>query len=452
MGGAISAIAALFQSDVPTRLFKACAENKANDVRTLLPRDADVDTFREPDTGLTLLMVCAKSNAVDAARVLFDHPRPAEVNLCHPQWRTTALMFAAGWGSALMVRLLLERGADASLVSLSGMTALDHARKENMVEAARCIEASVALFQGQMLLERSTPFQLLSGLVMGAKAKERMRDRAGGNWQTVFVTVIELGEHSEVAVFASALAAAPERAFCAKDLQLGPVKRAGDVVALEVEMRRGTKPAKDEAAVPIARLRATAGDVKKVRFGSADPVAVDRLMRALARFAPAGAAPLPAGALPSTPTSPSPRRRTAPLPPAAWACSRCTLLNEGGRSTCDACGFSSSPAEASRALPEPPSARVVAVATAPVARGLVPHDSFLCPLTADVLRDPVICLDGYSYERSAIEAYFRSGRMRSPVTGKELPATTMVSNESLKAAIRAWQASLEDVPTAVALT
>jgi len=174
-------------------------------------------------------------------------------------------------------------------------------------------------------------------------------------------------------------------------------------------------------------------------------VAVDRLMRALARFAPAA---LPAGALPSTP---SPRRRAAPLPPPAWTCSRCTLLNEGGRSTCDACGFSPADADASHALPpEPlPSARVVALA--PVARGLVPHDSFLCPLTADVLRDPVICLDGYSYERSAIEAYFRSGRMRSPVTGKELPATTMVSNESLKAAIRAWQASLDDVPTAVAL-
>jgi hypothetical protein len=44
-------------------------------------------------------------------------------------------------------------------------------------------------------------------------------------------------------------------------------------------------------------------------------------------------------------------------------------------------------------------------------------DEFLCPITFNIMSDPVIAEDGYSYERSAIEDWFARGETISPKTG-----------------------------------
>merc|ERR1719387_2257574 len=38
--------------------------------------------------------------------------------------------------------------------------------------------------------------------------------------------------------------------------------------------------------------------------------------------------------------------------------------------------------------------------------GTASFDVFLCPITHDAMRDPVICQDGYTYERQAITDWF----------------------------------------------
>ena len=51
--------------------------------------------------------------------------------------------------------------------------------------------------------------------------------------------------------------------------------------------------------------------------------------------------------------------------------------------------------------------------------GPIPPD-FICPITQEIMRDPVIALDGHSYERDAITQWFARGRIKSPLTGAQL--------------------------------
>ncbi len=63
-------------------------------------------------------------------------------------------------------------------------------------------------------------------------------------------------------------------------------------------------------------------------------------------------------------------------------------------------------------------------------------DSFHCPLTMEVMRDPVITADGQSYERAEIESWFALGKRMSPLTGAELPSTHLTPNIALRNAIQ----------------
>eukprot|EP00240_Pyramimonas_obovata_P003772 CAMPEP_0118940546 /NCGR_PEP_ID=MMETSP1169-20130426/31720_1 /TAXON_ID=36882 /ORGANISM="Pyramimonas obovata, Strain CCMP722" /LENGTH=361 /DNA_ID=CAMNT_0006885067 /DNA_START=143 /DNA_END=1225 /DNA_ORIENTATION=+ len=71
------------------------------------------------------------------------------------------------------------------------------------------------------------------------------------------------------------------------------------------------------------------------------------------------------------------------------------------------------------------------------------EDSFICPITQEVMREPVICIgDGHSYEKAAIQAWFhKSGNHTSPLTGRELAGTELelVPNFALRSAIEASQ-------------
>lgn len=60
---------------------------------------------------------------------------------------------------------------------------------------------------------------------------------------------------------------------------------------------------------------------------------------------------------------------------------------------------------------------------------------FLCPITHDVMTDPVVSADGYTYEREAIARWFESSR-KSPVTGQTLPHTDLVPNQSVRTLLK----------------
>lgn len=68
-------------------------------------------------------------------------------------------------------------------------------------------------------------------------------------------------------------------------------------------------------------------------------------------------------------------------------------------------------------------------------------DEFLCPITRELMRDPVIAADGYSYEREAIESWIHTKNRSSPMTNLPLLTTLLTPNHTLKMAISRWKTS-----------
>ncbi|NXU53948.1 WSDU1 protein, partial [Turnix velox] len=65
-------------------------------------------------------------------------------------------------------------------------------------------------------------------------------------------------------------------------------------------------------------------------------------------------------------------------------------------------------------------------------------DEFLCPITRELMKDPVIAADGYSYEKDAIESWISSKRRSSPMTNLPLPSAVLTPNRTLRMAISRW--------------
>lgn len=47
-------------------------------------------------------------------------------------------------------------------------------------------------------------------------------------------------------------------------------------------------------------------------------------------------------------------------------------------------------------------------------------DAYICPITSEMMSDPVSTSDGFTYEREAILEWLRSGNTTSPLTGAVL--------------------------------
>ena len=65
-----------------------------------------------------------------------------------------------------------------------------------------------------------------------------------------------------------------------------------------------------------------------------------------------------------------------------------------------------------------------------------PFRHFLCPITLGIMSDPVIAMDGSTYERAAIEKHI-GGRatFRSPKTGTTVDASPLIPNNDLRSHI-----------------
>lgn len=69
---------------------------------------------------------------------------------------------------------------------------------------------------------------------------------------------------------------------------------------------------------------------------------------------------------------------------------------------------------------------------------------FLCPMTQSIMKDPVITVDGTTYERCAIEEHFRQQRLlgviflTDPITDTVIINTELIPNLAIKFAIDYW--------------
>ena len=66
----------------------------------------------------------------------------------------------------------------------------------------------------------------------------------------------------------------------------------------------------------------------------------------------------------------------------------------------------------------------------------IPNE-FLCPITLEIMTDPVICEDGYSYEKKSIYDWLERS-VSSPMTREPISKDRIQPNESLKKAIDSW--------------
>lgn len=85
-------------------------------------------------------------------------------------------------------------------------------------------------------------------------------------------------------------------------------------------------------------------------------------------------------------------------------------------------------------------------------RNILVHDSveppsqLVCPITLDVMEDPVLATDGHTYDRKAIERHFEFNCIRqpgrpvlSPKTGEPLPSHDLFPNVAIRSLLREWQ-------------
>ncbi|KAJ8632126.1 hypothetical protein MRB53_025462 [Persea americana] len=68
----------------------------------------------------------------------------------------------------------------------------------------------------------------------------------------------------------------------------------------------------------------------------------------------------------------------------------------------------------------------------------VPPNHFICPILQDVMEDPCVAADGYTYERRAIDQCLRMND-KSPVTNAPFPHKNLIPNFNLLSAIMEWK-------------
>jgi len=90
------------------------------------------------------------------------------------------------------------------------------------------------------------------------------------------------------------------------------------------------------------------------------------------------------------------------------------------------------PIEGSLGMSAVREAVAVAIESVPVPQ------SFKCPMTLEILKDPVVTVDGQVYERSAIQQWFQRGNATSPLTGNHLPSLVLTPERPLQRAIEEY--------------
>ncbi|KAH0460992.1 hypothetical protein IEQ34_008567 [Dendrobium chrysotoxum] len=69
--------------------------------------------------------------------------------------------------------------------------------------------------------------------------------------------------------------------------------------------------------------------------------------------------------------------------------------------------------------------------------GGTPPD-FRCPISLDLMRDPVVVASGQTFDRESITRWIRSGHATCPSTGQALRHTNLIPNRALKNLISRW--------------
>lgn len=74
-----------------------------------------------------------------------------------------------------------------------------------------------------------------------------------------------------------------------------------------------------------------------------------------------------------------------------------------------------------------------------ISEGTPPPEVFMCPISREVMRDPVVLVEtGQIYDKASIHGWFQRGRNTCPLTGKQLISQRLTHLHTLRAAIEEW--------------
>lgn len=87
-----------------------------------------------------------------------------------------------------------------------------------------------------------------------------------------------------------------------------------------------------------------------------------------------------------------------------------------------------------------PEGRVFYVERLVEQRTLLPPEDFFCPISQDVMTDPVMVVEtGHSYERAELQRWFAGGNRRDPITNTHLRSLAIKPNHALRKSIETWR-------------
>lgn len=74
------------------------------------------------------------------------------------------------------------------------------------------------------------------------------------------------------------------------------------------------------------------------------------------------------------------------------------------------------------------------------------YESLICPITQEIMENPVIAADGHCYEKNALIQWLAKGKETSPLTGVKLENTQYIENYHLKSMINIYKSKLNSLP------
>jgi F-box/WD-40 domain protein 7 len=87
------------------------------------------------------------------------------------------------------------------------------------------------------------------------------------------------------------------------------------------------------------------------------------------------------------------------------------------------------------ALPPPPAAAAGSAPPPPPPLPATPPAHYCCPISMDIMHDPVVCATGMTYNRASITRWLEAGHKTCPSTGQRLRHLELVPNFALRCAI-----------------
>ena len=429
----------------------AAANGHLEIVRQLLRQGASVDV--QTDVGVTALMITAGYCHPTVIRVLLQSSAETDLQARNGQ---TALMVAASQGQEACVKALLQARANTELTDVDGNTALHTALQAGHTAAAKLIQQHASCLSlnlgGWTLCAEWTSLSLRSMVLRAIaivcfgvasyqaawpNAAEELLAKEEAKGQVHSKRPKKKREAPSAATPASlpkAKAKAGATSAAARaEAALRAAIEGGGLSALEAALAAAPRGVWESGVGKSARARYDKLlSEAKLEEAERQQEAEREANQEAARLAAAAAAAERAQEAEARDAECKAKLEGPVEAAAAAAETTCTAVEAATAAKAEANTLDQATVEDG----EGDSSRAVDPSEVSGAAAGVPDD-YMCPITTEIMADPVCTADGFTYEREAISEWLCT-RDTSPLTGVRLESKKMIPNIILRRIIRRY--------------